>query len=62
MISVVDIVSGDLYFDLMMPHTKNREDLIHGYCDMDLQQVSTEPVTINKLFHFSKIYANTFFL
>jgi hypothetical protein len=61
MIWVVEIFCGDVYFDLMMPHTKNIKDPVCGSFDMDLQQVSTEPATINKLIHFSKINANTFF-
>jgi hypothetical protein len=58
---VVESFCGHAYFDPMMPLTKNFTNPIRGYSDMDLQQVSTKPATINKLIHFSKINANNLF-
>jgi len=39
MIWVFEIVCGDVYFDIVMPHTKNIEDLVRRFYDMDLQRV-----------------------
>ena len=60
MIWVVEIFCGDIHLDLMIPHTKNIEDIVNGYFDIYLQQVSNEPIPINKLIHFSKINKNVF--